>query len=195
MLLVIEAAYGILEPRRILGAPDWATTVSYDIEAKVSAEDVAAFSALSRDEKLRMLQPLLAERSRLKAHIEQREIPIYQLVVVKGGPNLKEASLDDIAKRTMSNSKGKIEAVSMTLTPLLSLLNGEVGRTVVNRTGLIGIYDFKLEYTPADQIGTDESGKPSIFTALQEQLGLKLESAKAPMDVLVIDSIEKPAAN
>ena len=66
---------------------------------------------------------------------------------------------------------------------------------MVNKTGLIGNYDFKLDYTPAEQMGTDDSGKPSIFIALQEQLGLKLEPAKAPMDVLIIDSIEKPAAN
>jgi uncharacterized protein (TIGR03435 family) len=83
----------------------------------------------------------------------------------------------------------------MPLTSLPWILNSEVGRPVVDKTGLTGKYDFTLDYVPVAKAATDDSGGPSIFTALQEQLGLKLEPAKAPMDVLVIDAVERPAAN
>jgi uncharacterized protein (TIGR03435 family) len=197
VLFAIEQAYMIHEPSRILGAPDWVKNSMYDIDAKVAGEDVEAFHKLSRGEHSRMLQPLLAERFHLKAHIEQREMPVYNLVVVKGGSKLKAATADDASKGShmMTNGKGNIDAVNAVLTGLPGILYNEVGRPVVDKTGLTGKYDFTVDYVPASKAATDESGGPSIFTALEEQLGLKLEPAKAPLDVLVIDSIEQPAAN
>jgi len=129
--------------------------------------------------------------------MEKREMPVYDLVIAKGGSKLKEATADEGAKgsRMMGGGGGKIEAVGAQLTSLPWMLNAEVGRPVVDKTGLTGKYDFKLEYVPAARAAADETGGPSIFTALQEQLGLKLEPAKEPMDVLVIDSIEQPAEN
>jgi len=196
LIVVIETAYGITEPSRIFGAPDWAKNSGfYDIDAKVAGEDVAAYGKLRLDDKKRMLQPLLANRFHLKAHIEQREIPIYQLVLAKGGPKLKEATADEAGKAAIISRQGKIECNSMPLTSLPWILNSEAGRPVVDKTGLTGKYDFTLDYVPVAKAATDDSGGPSIFTALQEQLGLKLEPAKAPMDVLVIDSVERPTAN
>jgi uncharacterized protein (TIGR03435 family) len=196
-LFVIETAYGIMEPSRILGVPDWVKNSGfYDIDAKVAGEDVAAYGKLAPKDKNRMLQSLLAERFHLKAHIEQREIPIYQLVLAKGGPKLKEATADEAEKaHIMPRGRGKLECISEPLTSLPWILSPEVGRPVVDKTGLTGKYDFTLDYVPAAKAATDDSGGPSIFTALQEQLGLKLEPVKAPMDVLVIDSVERPAAN
>ena len=169
----------------------------FDIDAKVAGEDVAAFRKLNREEHSRMLQPLLAERFHLKAHIEQREMPVYNLVVDKGGSKLKAATADDASKggHMMTNGAGNIDAANALLTGLPGILYNEVGRPVVDKTGLTGKYDFTVDYVPAAKAATDESGGPSIFTALEEQLGLKLEPAKAQMDVLVIDSIEQPAAN
>ena len=197
VLFAIEFAYGIKEPSRIIGAPEWVKSGPvWNIDAKVSGEDAAAFGKLVWEEKDGMLRPVLEERFHLKAHIERREIPVYDLVIAKGGPKLKEATPDEAAKgHLISQNEGKIESVFMPLTTMLPMLNREVGRPVVNKTGLTGKYDFMLDYVPASKAGTDQTGGPSIFTAMEEQLGLKLVPAKEPMDVLVIDSIEQPAAN
>jgi uncharacterized protein (TIGR03435 family) len=196
LVVVIETAYGIMEPSRILGAPDWVKNLGfYDIDAKVSGEDVVAYGKLAAEDKNRMLQSLLGERFHLKAHIEQREIPVYELVLAKDGPKLKEATANEAGKASIISRRGKVECVSMPLTSLPWILNSEVGRPVMDKTGLAGKYDFTLDYVPAAKAATDDSGGPSIFTALQEQLGLRLEPAKAPMDVLVIDAVERPAAN
>jgi len=200
LLFVIEAAYGIMEPSRIVGAPDWVKkSAQYDIDAKVAGEDVAAYGKLSFDDRDRMLQSLLAKRFHMNAHIEKREMPVYDLVVAKGGPKLKEATAEEANDPKLDERLvrgGKVEAVGVQLTSLSgAFLKSEVGRAVVDKTGLAGKYDFTLEFVPAAKAATDETGGPSIFTALEEQLGLKLEPAKAPMDVVVIDSIEQPAAN
>ena len=200
LLFVIEAAYGIMEPSRILDAPDWVKRAGqYDIDAKVAGEDVAAYGKLSFDDRDRMLQSLLAERFHMKAHVERREMPVYDLVVAKGGPKLKVATMEEASDPKLDERlvrSGKVEAVGVQLTSLSgAFLKSEVGRTVVDKTGLTRKYDFTLEFVPAAKAATDETGGPSIFTALEEQLGLKLEPAKEPMDVLVIDSIEQPTAN
>jgi uncharacterized protein (TIGR03435 family) len=194
--LVIELAYGITEPSRILGVPEWAKSGGWNIDAKVAGEDVAALGKLSRDDRSRMLQALLVDRFHLKAHIEKREMPVYDLVVAKGGPKLKEATAEEASQAMLLGAvPGKIKCVSMPLSTLPPYLNRELGRPMVDKTGLTGKYDFTLEFVPAAKAGSDETGGPSVFTAVEEQLGLKLEPAKEPMDVLVIDSIEQPAAN
>jgi uncharacterized protein (TIGR03435 family) len=197
LLFAIEQAYQIPEAARILDVPNWVKNVRYQIDAKVAGEDVAAFSKLGREAHGRMLQPLLADRFHLKAHIEQREMPVYELVVAKGGSKLKEAAPDEAGKggHLTTNAHGKIDAANASLAALPGLLNNEVGRPVVDKTGLTGRYTFTLNYVPMSQAATDESGGPSIFTALEEQLGLKLVTGKASMEVLVIDSIDQPAAN
>jgi len=197
LLLVMQFAWQITEPDRIAGLPDWAKSTSrWNLDAKVAAEDVSVYSALSRKEKDWMLQPLLADQFHLRVHTEQRGVSVFNLTVAKGGPKLKQATADETAKANLGvRQQGKIEGVGTTLTGLPWLLNSEVGRPVVDKTGLTGTYDFTLEFVPASKTATDETGGPSIFTAIEEQLGLKLEPAKEPMDVLVIDSIEQPTAN
>jgi uncharacterized protein (TIGR03435 family) len=194
--LVIELAYGIPEPSRILGVPVWEKSGGWNIDAKVAGEDVAALGKLSRDDRNRMLQALLADRFHLKAHIEKREMPVYDLVLAKSGSKLKEATAEEASQAMLLGAvPGKIKCVSMPLSTLPPYLNRELGRPMLDKTGLTGKYDFTLEFVPAAKAGSDETGGPSIFTAIEEQLGLKLEPAKEPMDVLVIDSIEQPAAN
>jgi uncharacterized protein (TIGR03435 family) len=197
LLFTIQQAYQIHENNRILNAPEWVKGPGmWQIDAKVAGEDVAAFQKLTRDQHMRMLQPLLADRFHLKAHIEQREMPIYELVVAKGGSKLKEAPPNQAGGAHMIvDGSGKVDAANASLAGLPGLLNREVGRPVVDKTGLTGKYNFTLEYAAVSKAGTDDSAGPSIFTALEEQLGLKLEPTKAPMDVLVIDSIEQPTAN
>lgn len=196
LLSVIELAYRIPEPARILNAPNWVKNISYEIDAKVAGNDVGAYSDLNDEARSRMLQPLLADRCHLKVHIEQREMPVYELVVAKGGPKLKDATpLESGGGHLTTNAHGKIDAANATLAELPGLLNHEVGRPVLDKTGLTGKYTFTLNYLPVSKAATDETGGLSIFTAIEEQLGLKLQPAKAPMDVLIIDSIDQPTAN
>lgn len=194
---MVQIAYLIAEPSRLVGMPEWTRSGGgWNIDAKVAGEDAAAFGKLTKEDRGRMVQKLLADRFHLKAHLEQREMPVYDLVVAKGGPKLKEATAEEASKSMLRGAvPGKIECVSMPLSTLPVFLNRELGRPTVDKTGLTGAYDFTLEFVPAAKAATDETGGPSIFTAVEEQLGLKLEPAKEPMDVLVVDSIEQPAAN
>jgi uncharacterized protein (TIGR03435 family) len=197
LMFVVEMSYQIMEPSRILGAPEWMKGGTlWEIDAKVAGGDVAAFGKLSRSQRDLMVRALLIDRLHLKAHIEQREMPVYQLVIAKGGPKVKEARADEDDKaKIMSGHSGEIEAVAAQMDALPWMLGNEVGRPVVDKTGLTGKYDFTLEFVPEARAAADETGGPSIFTALEEQLGLKLVPAKDMAEVLVIDSIEQPGAN
>jgi uncharacterized protein (TIGR03435 family) len=192
---LVQIAWRISEPSRILDVPSWASDQTYEIDAKVDGDDVAAFGKLSGPERNQMLQALLRDRFKLKAHLDTRELPVYELVVAKGGSKLKEATPAEAAQPMMRmRSRGEIDSVSMSLGSLPSLLSRELDRPVVDKTGLKGNYDFTLQFAPA--VGSPpDSEAPSIFTAIEEQLGLRLQTARAPMDVLVIDSVERPAEN
>jgi uncharacterized protein (TIGR03435 family) len=192
---LIQIAWAISEPSRVLGTPAWASDLTYAIDAKVAGEDVATFGKQSISQRNRMLQALLRDRFRLNAHLDRRELPVYQLVVAKGGPRLKEATPDEAAKPTLwLRNSGEIDSISMPLHSLPSMLARELDRPVVDKTGLTGNYDFALKFTPAAAAGSD-SEDPSIFTAIQEQLGLRLEPARAPIDVLIVDHVEQPSGN
>ena len=197
LLFVIQQAYALLQPTLIFGAPEWVKSDQlWNIDAKVAGEDATAFAALKASDKYRMMRAVLADRFHMKAHMEKREIPVYELVVAKGGPKLKQAAADDAAKEHVSmRAPGDLEAVHGVISYLPIMLNTEVGRAIVDRTALTGHYNFTLKYVPTSKTVTDETGGSSIFTAIQEQLGLRLQPSKAPMDVLVIDSIERPTTN
>lgn len=196
LLFLVENAYRLMDGSRIIGLPEWARDSQlYSIEARVSGEDVAAYSKLSRDDKFRMLQPVLAERFHMKAHMEPREMPAYALVIARGGPKLKEPAPDEPSSSQFGAPTGQVRWANSSLTNLTWLLSREVGRPVVDKTGLTGKYDFTLEYAPAARAGAEDAARPSVFTALEEQLGLKLLPAKEPVEMLVIDSIQQPAAN
>jgi uncharacterized protein (TIGR03435 family) len=215
MLAAIHFAYDVLSDDVILGAPAWVVTERYDVNAK----DPNASTPVA-DLRL-MVQSLLRERLAFSAHAEQREQPVYALTVANTagqlGPRLLHATVDCNARRaaiaagqtpmltppTAGSSMPpcivitRAESVESGGTPmpmLARILTGFVGRAVVDHTGLLGDYQFKLEFAPnvgADPTSTPSS-LPSIFTALQEQLGLKLESTKGSVDVLVVDHIERP---
>jgi uncharacterized protein (TIGR03435 family) len=210
--VILQQAYGIFESSRILGVPEVIGSEFYDIEAKVDSSDIAAYGELKAAQRDLMFQALLQDRFKLKAHRERRDLPIYELVVAKGGSKLKESKPDEAVAQTgpltgpilWRKGRGTIVSRSSSLATLPRFLSQEVGRPVVDRTELTGKYDFTLQWTPdqgaaAMTAGTDASvlvdTGPSIFTALEEQLGLKLEAAKAPMDVLVVEHIERPSEN
>ncbi len=168
----------------------------YDIDAKAEGD-----RALTRDEFRPMLRSLLAERFNLRVHRESREIPVYALVVGKDGAKFKQSD-PAATDRTLMGVNGKnqnITAKKASMDDLAGLIKNAFGvdRPVVNRTALAGVYEFKLEATPEFRLNSEDPGPApiSVFTAIQSQLGLKLEPQKAPSELLVVDHVEKPSAN
>ncbi len=193
--VIVKLAFGINEDSRILGAPGWLKQASYTVDAKVSGEDVAAYAKLGREQRSLMLQQLLADRFAMKAHRETKDLPVYALVIAKGGSKLKESSPEEAALGMMRmKGKGEIDSTGASIDSLPMFLTRELDRPVFDKTGLTGKYDFTLRFSPGPSAEPD-SEAASIFTAVEEQLGLKLEPSRAPLDVLVIDHIEKPSAN
>jgi uncharacterized protein (TIGR03435 family) len=183
--MVITHAYNI-RPNQLSGGPAWISDARFDIEAKAEGASPAQVR--------QMLQTLLAERFHLVAHRETREEPIYALVVAKGGPKLRESKAD--ATQVGGDGPGKIVAEKAPVGMLARTLQNIVQRPVVDETSLTGEYDFELKWLPerlAEPGAADslDLNAPSIFTAVQEQLGLKLEGRKGPVEIVVIDRIEK----
>jgi len=213
---LIRQAYG-LEESQIVGGDKWVDSDQYAINAKMDEADIEALKKLDRDQGLKlrqkMMQALLADRFKLKTHRETRQLPVYELVPAKGGSKLQEARDGDTYPNGIKGPDGKSSAGMMRMGPgeltaqalpvksLVTLLSDHTGRHVIDKTGLTGKYDFTLKWQENDEPATDDSAKgadaagPSLFTALQEQLGLKLEAQKAPVEVLVIDHAEKPTAD
>jgi bla regulator protein blaR1 len=222
------------EDDRLVGVPDWAKKKRYDIQAKVSPEEAPKLEKLKIDERRSMILPLLIERFNLRYHHEMRELPGYVLVLAKGGPKMKAVEVQDTdlpprppdtgdpktdnagvknpPKRMMRlMGPGHVEAEGSDMQGLARVMSLQLGRTVVDQTGLTGNYDYTLKWTPDNAPppmpgGGPEGGPPrndnagdaagpSVFTAVQEQLGLKLEPTKGLVDVIVIDHIDPPSEN
>lgn len=222
-----------LQDFQLEGLPSWASTDGYDIVAKADGDPAPVAPGSGPDPLMLMMRSLLAERFKLTAHAEIKEMPIYALVRVRPdrlGPELEPASVDcqalmqasmaaarggapptppppDAKGRPTCGIRGTFGSLSgggFPLSQLANTLAGRVRRTVVDRTGLSGAWAFDLKFTPdAGQIpqgalpagqelpAVDPNG-PSIFTALQEQLGLRLDSTRGPVEMLVVDRVERP---
>jgi uncharacterized protein (TIGR03435 family) len=195
---LIMTAYRI-RAHQISGAPAWLDSEKYDIVAKPEG-------GANPDQIKLMLQALLAERFKLTMRHESKELPVYALVVGKSGPKF-QASKDSggPGRRGIQMGRGLIEGQQMTMEMFADQLSGMAGRTVLDKTGLTGSYDLRLEFTPDEsqaQMFNGPGGSPppdpngpSLFAAVQEQLGLKLEAQKGPVTVYVIDRVEKPTEN
>ncbi len=201
---------GLYNPDQIEGKPDWLLRDNYDIEAKVADEDAEAWK--QPEVQRVMLQQMLAERFKLVTHREYREKPVYDLVVAKGGPKFKPSETTDInvirqthpAARMLpggvvavrGSKQGETTLFGTTLTDLGIFLSSGAGRPIEDKTGLTGKYDITLEL---DMSPGPDGARPDpatvVITALQEQLGLKLEPAKASVETLVIDHVERPSEN
>jgi uncharacterized protein (TIGR03435 family) len=217
--VLIRTAYNVKDFQIISsGSPSWIDTDRYDINAKAPGGTANGFEPLRP-----MLQSLLADRFKFAFHRETKELPIYELAAAKGGLKLtapKDSSCvppDPKSPRPreqmpfcdrIRTGRGLIEAYGITMPRLLAALSDVLGRMVIDKTGFSGIFDGHLEFAPdeaiADAIAGGRAGQPapatdsavpSIFTALQEQLGLKVGPAKGPVEVLVIDHAEKPSEN
>jgi uncharacterized protein (TIGR03435 family) len=226
---LIKFAYTLKSDDQLIGAPAWVASKGFDIDAKEDAAFVEAAKTLSPEQRIAqirlMVQALLQERFHLQVSRETRELPVYALVVAKGGPKMTAMPPPDLSRTSApppapgdapvrrrgsgirSTGRGDLTGLAATmdlLTNVLSNQNETAGRLVLDKTGLTGNYDWTLKWTPeksestvsggSGNAGADETG-PSFFTAIQEQLGLKLESQKGPVAVVVIAHVELPDAN
>jgi uncharacterized protein (TIGR03435 family) len=214
---LLEIAYNVRD-FQIEGGPKWAGSTQYDIAAKTESssngnttpdKDVALLTEEERranGQRLRqMLRSLLADRFRLAVHNEARERTVLLLKVAKGGPKLKEIESD--VSGGLRPRRGFLAGTQIGIPFLAQTLSQIVGQPVLDQTGLTGKYDFELRWTPDQSSPNNALGEtltrqtpvdpdqPNIFTALQEQIGLKLESGKGPVAVIVVDHIETPSAN
>ncbi len=227
LLTVVREAFDVQDDH-LLGGPSWAKAAMFDIEGKVAPEDAPKLKGMKVAQRREMWVSLLEERFGLKFHHETRDLPVYELVVAKGGPKMQASKPDDPSDvgpvpsagagqdprparhMLMMRGRGHIESQGTGMDGLARVLSGQLGRTVVDKTGLQGNFDYKLDWTPDDAVAAMTKGGdpvasqsaaapdtagPSLFTAVQEQLGLKLEATKGPADVIVIDRIEQPTEN
>jgi uncharacterized protein (TIGR03435 family) len=200
---LLQFAYG-LPKSQILGGPSWLESTMFDIDAKSDPSMDAQLHKLpsdqARHQKQLMVQAVLADRFQLAAHQETRQLPIYELVVAKGGPKFRSSKINGTTVDT-GRSRLHIAGSDDTVAILARELAQVLGRIIVNNTGISGRYDLTLKWTPDDAQtpafngAPDSNAPPGIFTAIQEQLGLKLESTKGPVPVLIIDRVAPPSAN
>lgn len=193
---LIESVYGIKKDL-ISGVPKPLDTARFDVSAKLVDPDVKVLKQLTPSQYRAMLQPLLMERFQLKVHMEVKQLPVYDMVVLKGGPKFgpefKEAPKGFTGSTGTHSNNGELTATAISMVALTDFLFNQVHRTVIDKTGLTGKYDLALKWSPEDSPETAGETFPPIFTALQEQLGLKLKPAKGPVETLVIDHAEIPS--
>jgi len=202
---LVAAAYN-LSPRAISGGPAWVDSEHYDIVAKTPYD-----LRPNLDEQMAMLRRLLADRFKLTFHREEKEMSIFALTVAKGGPKLKDSTVtaDSFPAGppplifVVAPPAVRLPGRYASMAELASVMQrAALDHPVVDETGLTGRYDFDLEWAPDETEfggmlgkGSDDSTKPNLSTALQQQLGLKLEATRGPVQVLVIDHVERPAEN
>lgn len=213
MLLV--SAYGVRD-YQISGGPGWIAADRWNIEAKAPQGSLPPImgppDSEHPDPLMKMVQSLLADRFQLKAHLETRETAVYELALAKGGSKLKlsenqtpvqfpDAPTGPVPPRGLMrfNLRGNMAGSSVPVSMLAGLLSepGLLERRVIDKTGLKGLYDFELKWTPdiAGATPSDEPAQGSLFTALQEQLGLKAQPARGSVEFVVIDGVQKPDEN
>lgn len=202
---LIRVAYGIKDDQ-ILGGPNWLNSLRYDVEARTDSSAVSELQKLSSNQRKvvldSMLQALLTDRFRLMLHREAKEVPVLALVIGESGLKLQRAIPGDTYPEgikgeddrpagpgTISEQPGKLVGQGIPISKLVEILSDEyhLSRTVLDKTGLTDNYDFTLQWTPGES-----QGESAIFTAIHEQLGLKLEPQKGSREILVIDDAEKP---
>jgi uncharacterized protein (TIGR03435 family) len=218
LMKLIRAAYGIpmgAEDSRITGGPNWLRFEKYDVDAKIDSAVVDELKTRSQDQRTlaqqQMLQVLLADRCKLAIRRETKDLAIYTLVNAKSGPKLQDANPGETSSLSLAGDGAtrSITGQARSIASFVQALSVALGCPVVDKTGLASKYDFKLEWTPDDNHEQSSSAgapndrpasppdfnAPSIYEAIQEQLGLKLVSGKGPVEVFVIDHVERPSAN
>lgn len=213
LLDLVQEAYATYEANRVTGGPAWMKSERFDVEAKYDAEDVPHPGDLTLNQRRAALQALLADRFRLRVHREVREMPAFALLLADRGPKLHatdaatafKTSIKGVDSLVRVSQSGHLEGTNFTAQGLAGLLTHQAGRLVIDKTGLQGRYDFVLHWTPnldrprAPQAPVQDpdadTAWPALPAALSEQLGLKLQAIKAPVEVIVVDGAEHPAEN
>ena len=200
---IVAFAFNFRQLNLITGTPAWAQTQRFDMLARIADADLPAYHRLTLDQQRMLLQQALAARTNLHAHLEQRTIPVYALVAAHPSPGLRatppnsDPVLDSNGKATVEDHlltrRGDLEAQSIPLASLALALSIQADRPVVDRTNLPGLYTFHLQWDPDPD--APDSNHPTLFTALPDQLGLRLQPTRASMQVLVLDSLDHPTAN
>jgi uncharacterized protein (TIGR03435 family) len=214
---LISEAYGFslgeLSEQQLVGAPAWAKTQLFDVNAKVDSADIGKLKEIKKADtmmaevrslvsrtptpRMLMLQRLLEDRFHLKVHYEQKVMPLYEMTVAKGGVRMKTAHPADPDQGDMGFSTGKMNGKNAPMAFIPVIFEIVLERPVEDKTGMEGNFDFDLHWTPMDAAkdsGAEDAG-PSLFTAVQEQMGLKLQPGKGPVWVIVVDHAEMPSEN
>ena len=196
--MLLQNAYNI-RPELISGLPSWTDDAHFDIEAKVL--DPTTVEHLAPGQRAAMMRQLLEDRFHLKAHIEQKTLPVFDLVVAKSGSKLTPSPPDLPKSRGtgINSHNNELDAHDIAMSAFADALTHQVDCTVIDKTNLTGKFDLTLKFAHEDNSaaphGDSSDDLPSIFTAVQEQLGLKLEPRRMPVEVLVIDHVERPTEN
>jgi len=219
--LLIELAYNAKD-YQIVGEPAWANSERYDVTAKT--ENNASFEQMRP-----MLRSMLAERFNLALHRDTKELPVYELTAAKGGLKTQDASCVNrdpngplpplgskpcggVRSAMFPAGSSRLEGFGVPMSKLVEVLADRIGRTVVDKTGFSGTFNFQLDFSPDDAASNPKTAPtaaagperpipgtnvqaPTIFTALQEQLGLRLQAGKGQVEVLVIDHVQRPSPN
>jgi len=190
---ILKFAYGV-QDSQIVGGPEWMKTERWDVSGVPDAADKPNLPQLQS-----MMRKLLTERFGLKLHREQREMPVFALMVAKGGPKMEESTGNPDAGPSsdgvVSNGIETHQYTNASMPDLALMLTIYGDRPIVDQTGLLGRYSFQLRWTHDETQTTAPDAPPGLFTAMQEQIGLKLKPMRAPADVLVVDAVERPSAN
>jgi uncharacterized protein (TIGR03435 family) len=176
---LMTIAFGV-DSNQISGGPGWLDSQTYDITAKAEGN-----GGLTREQLRPLLRELLEQRFQLTTHRENKDLSGYALVVAKGGPKLQA---NQGAPQVINLFSDRLLAQNVSMQTFAGVLAMPTGRPVVDKTAIEGMYDFNLRFAPN---GANDSPLPSLFTALQEQFGLKLQSQKVPVEMLVVDHVEK----
>jgi uncharacterized protein (TIGR03435 family) len=198
---LLEMAYNVKQDQ-IFGLPHWAEASHYDIVAKVVDANPDVLKNLTREERAAMVRHLLEVRLQMKTHTEIRTLPVLELIVGKDGNKMTPTPPEAANAKSSRQSVHTDDAVTTMVAThdrmedIAGFLADQVHKPVVDKTGLTGLYDFELKWQRDEaQAPAGDVTLPTLYTALQEQLGLKLESGKAPVPVVVIDQIAEPTEN
>lgn len=188
---ILSVAYGT-HIKQIVGGPEWLSKDRYDINGIPDVDGVPNLKQMQE-----MYQKLLAERFHLIFHRETREMPIYAITVAKGGPILKIADPSETLNTGNSGGGGQrtLKFTNMSMSAFALNMNFYEDRPVIDQTSLPGRYDFSLKWTYDVSRESEPGAPPSLFTAIREQLGLRMDAVKGPAEVLVIDHVERPSEN
>lgn len=197
---LISVAYGLKSELQVVGGPRWIDSQAFDIAAKIDDSDAVEMRKMDYRERHErrnlMLRSLLADRFGLKVSRGERNLPVYALVVGKSGAKVTLSKNQNSHSSDLSTSDGRMVGINISMDDLahdLGILNEVHDRVVVNRTGLAGDYDFKINFTRDRGTGIPPDAKyPGLFTALKEQLGLELKPEKAPVEVIVVEAASEP---